>query len=97
VEGDVVQVLPDPAADLEQPKAQGPKLEVRDLEPSQPAADGVEQPAETTITGELRPIEGGIETGRGEAEPTRLRHGTSPGEAWLTLQPTPLLRCPVSS
>lgn len=55
------------------------------------------KPAETTIGGELGVIEGDVEAGGGQPEGNRLRHGTSPGEAWLTLQPTPLLRCPVTS
>ena len=44
MERDRAEVLPDPAANLEEAEAQGAELEVGHAEPSQPAADGVEQP-----------------------------------------------------
>ena len=44
VEGQPVQALTDPAADLYEPGPEGPQLQMGDLEPCQPALDGIEQP-----------------------------------------------------
>src|ERR671934_417610 len=44
MERDRTEVLRDPTANLEEVEAQGAELEVGHAEPSQPAADGIQQP-----------------------------------------------------
>ena len=44
-----VQVLPDPATDLDEPEAQGPKLDVRDRALFEPATDGIEHPVGSAV------------------------------------------------
>jgi hypothetical protein len=58
------------------------------------------QPQQPTVGGELAEIEAGIDReGQGGTKGDggeRLRDGTSPGEDWFSLNPTPRSRRPVS-
>src|SRR5205807_4158302 len=44
VERDDLQAPTDPATDLDEPEPEGRELQVRSLQPRQPAADGIQEP-----------------------------------------------------
>src|SRR5436305_8945001 len=49
MEGHSIEVLADPAPDLDEPEAQRPELDVRDLALFEPAPDRVEQPVGSRV------------------------------------------------
>ena len=58
VEVDCVEALPHPAPDLKEPETQGADLQVGDVEPRQPAPDGLQEPVGGTVQQELELVKG---------------------------------------
>src|SRR5579884_1360925 len=95
--GDLEDPLPHQRLDGMGHRSMAPLRDVRSQGGTQTKGGiGFREPDQAAITGQLGTIEARVKAGGREVEGNRLRHGTSPGEALLTLQPTPRTRCPVS-